>query len=471
MRAPASHRLLILASVVISLVACIERSDPTDPGVPKTSSVRTVAVRLPVSSLEVGHVVIAAATLMNAAGQAISSAPIQWLSSDNSILTVSSAGQVSAQKLGTAWVYATNEGVSGRVALTVTDSVPARVLISPRSTNAAVGAHVQLSASVTTTSGRMLPEHSILWTSTHTRNATVSSSGLVTGVTTGIVRIIAQAGSVADTSTVGVVAATAQPPAQTSGAGAHEPSIMTPIQDWNGHGQGAWLTADGSAIKQRFAFDSELADTVMVQTYGPWVVPTGHTYGPGHLYIPIPSPSRPVASFYLRAQLKLSANWVQPPGIGDQKLFQMFPSDGLGYNVGIILVGRNGNLRLMAYENNRDDPRYNGIPLGQNPIGSKYVTPPSDIFTLNQWHTIEVLIVGCTPGMANGRVVTWLDGKKQTEVDDMMWVSAGQDGNFSQFDLNSLWGGQGGRLTAAQYMYVGKIHISGSAQRIPDSIP
>lgn len=471
MRVPSPRHIVLIAAIVFAPGACIDRSDPTDPGAVKTPSNFTVAVQLPVASLEVGGIVSAVATQTDANGHAMPSAPVKWLSSDNSIFAVSSSGQVIARKMGTAWVYATNEGVSGRIALTVTDSVPARVLVSPRSTNAAVDAHVQLSASVTTTSGRALPEHSILWTSTHTRNATVSSSGLVTGVATGIVRIIAQAGSVADTSTVSVVAATAQPPAQTSGAGAHEPSIMTPIQDWNGRARGAWLTADGSAIKQRFAFDSELADTVMVQTYGPWVVPTGHTYGPGHLYIPIPSPSRPVASFYLRAQLKLSANWVQPPGIGDQKLFQMFPNDGLGYNVGIILVGRNGSLRLMAYENNRDDPRYNGIPLGQNPIGSKYVTPPSDIFTLNRWHTIEVLVVGCTPGMANGRVVTWLDGKKQTDVDDMMWVSAGQDGNFSQFDLNSLWGGQGGRLTAAQYMYVGKIHLSGSAQRIPDSIP
>lgn len=149
----------------------------------------------------------------------------------------------------------------------------------------------------------------------------------------------------------------------------------------------------------------------------------------------------------------------------------MFPSNGHGYNVGTIILGRNGALRFMAYENNSVDSRYNGISLGQNPRGAAFVPPARDLFSLNKWHMIEILVIGSTPGMKDGRVVTWLDGRKQTQVDDMMWVPSGQNGNFSQFDMNSLWGGQGGAITAAQYMYVGKIYLSGSSQRqFTDSI-
>lgn len=247
---------------------------------------------------------------------------------------------------------------------------------------------------------------------------------------------------------------------------AHEPPNMKLVHEWNGHSQDVWLTADGKPIRQTFEFDPELNDTVMVQKYGPWNVPDRSTWGPGHLYFSIPASSRPLVSFYLRAQLKLSANWEQPPGAGDLKLFQMFPSHGHGYNVGTILLGRKDALRFTAYENNRSDPRYNGIPLGQNPRGSAYVRPPPDVFTLNTWHTIEVLVVGSSPGAQDGRIVTWLDGKKQTDLDNMMWVSAGENGNFSQFDLNSLWGGQGGSIVEPQYMYVGKIYLSGSSDQL-----
>jgi hypothetical protein len=173
---------------------------------------------------------------------------------------------------------------------------------------------------------------------------------------------------------------------------------------------------------------------------------------------------RPIASLYVRAQIMLSPNWQQPPGVGDQKLFQVFPATGHGYNVGLILVGASGRIRYMAYEINSRDSRYNGIPLGQNPGGKAFVPPPPDILTLGKWHTIEALIIGNTSGMQNGRIVTWLDGRKQTDISDMMWASAGENGSFLQFDLNSLWGGQGGTLESVQYMYVGKIHLSGSSE-------
>jgi hypothetical protein len=247
----------------------------------------------------------------------------------------------------------------------------------------------------------------------------------------------------------------------------HEPSSMTLIQDWDGHSQGAWRTADGKPIKQTFALDSEFNDTVMVQTYGPWEVPPGQTWGPGHLYYRIPAKARPLASFYLQAELKLSDNWRQPPGVGDLKLFQMFPASGRAYNVGIILLGREGHLRLTAYENNSKDRRYNGIPLGQNPPGSRFVRPAPDVFTLGTWHIIEVLVLGSPPGSETGRIKVWLDGRLQIDVRDMMWSAAGEDGSFSQFDLNSLWGGQGGSLSSPQYMYVGRIHLSGS---LPENV-
>ena len=105
MRAPATHRSMLITAIVFSLIACVDRGDPTDPGAPKTptpSGVITVAVRLPVASLEVGKVAAAAATPMNDAGQAVPSAHVAWSSSDTSIAAISTGGQISARKMGTA---------------------------------------------------------------------------------------------------------------------------------------------------------------------------------------------------------------------------------------------------------------------------------------------------------------------------------------------------------------------------------
>ncbi|MDQ2768758.1 MAG: Ig-like domain-containing protein, partial [Gemmatimonadota bacterium] len=207
MRAQFFPRPMLFIAVVFSLVACVDRGDPTDPGTPKTPNVLTVAVRLPASSLEVGTVITASATAMGDAGQAIQTAPFAWSSSDTSIISVSSGGIVSGRKMGSATLYATSGGVSGQSAVAVTDSVPANVDLEPASASATIGGHVQLSATIKTKTGRVISNHAINWSSTDTRYATVSSSGVVTGTAVGSAKIVAKASSAADSSSLGVVSA------------------------------------------------------------------------------------------------------------------------------------------------------------------------------------------------------------------------------------------------------------------------
>ncbi len=211
MRALLSRPQMFVVAALISLVACIDRGDPTDPGahVGTTAAVAVVAVRLPVASLEVGHVATAVATAVDASGEEVSGASVEWASSDTTIFTVSGTGQSSestagtatvyARKMGTASLYATSNSSAGATTITVTDSVPANILISPAAPSVAVGGRVQLAADVSTATGRALPGRVIRWTSTDTRLATVSSSGLVTGAATGRAQIIGALSDVADT--------------------------------------------------------------------------------------------------------------------------------------------------------------------------------------------------------------------------------------------------------------------------------
>jgi hypothetical protein len=463
MRVPSPRHIVLIAAIVFAPGACIDRSDPTDPGAVKTPSNFTVAVQLPVASLEVGGIVSAVATLTDADGHTMPSAPVKWLSSDNSILAVSSGGQVTARKMGIAWVYATNKDVAGKTSLSVTDSIPKVARVSPKSATAPVGANMQLTVTVATASGRALTGHAIQWTSSDTRYATVSSTGLVTALAVGTARIIAAASSVTDTATVSITSAPVQAPVQTNST-SHEPSVMALLNDWDGHSLGAWKP--DYTPTQQFVWDPSLQTTVMQMQYGPVVEPKKSTYGVGHLYYPILA-AVPLHSIYLRAQIKLSANWVQNPS-NVLKLFEVF--SGRTWAIPGI-YGFGSNLRLMVANDESTDPNYPGCFIGQNAPGCKWVTRPPDIFTLDKWHTIEILLVSSSPGVNNGRVKTWLDGRPQTDVSDVMWAHAGTDNSFSQFDLNPLWGGLGGTLTAPQWLSVGQIHLSGSSRYITGPIP
>ena len=291
--------------------------------------------------------VSATATIINAAGKAVSDTSIKWLSSDNSVLTRKRSGAGARAQMGNAWVYATNGGSAGKTSLTVTDSIPVQIVVSPRNANASVGAHAQFSAAVSTASGRALPDHTIEWTSADTRYATVSTSGIVTATSPGIARIIGQADGIADTATMIVASEVMQPPTHVVG-GTHEPSTMGTIRT-------GMVTIRARGSRQRVALSRRSHMTRMLEILLSWFRSTDLgrfllvTAGPGHLYLPIPSTFRPVVSYYLSAQLKLSANWRNHQ-VSVIRSFRMFPDDGRGYNVGTILVGHDGNLRLMAYD-------------------------------------------------------------------------------------------------------------------------
>lgn len=239
-----------------------------------------------------------------------------------------------------------------------------------------------------------------------------------------------------------------------------EPAGFKTIHDFDAKSQGSWLVADGTTIRQTFTTDLDIGP-VMAQKYGPVVVAPTSTYGPGHLYFRIPDAVRPIHSFYLRTKIKLSPNWKQPPNSGDQKLFQMFGMQG-GYKFGAIIYGGDTKRALTAYENQIAQPGYNGVPLGQKTATATPVPPAPDDFTLGTAHDVEWLVIGNTPGVANGKVIVVLDGKTQIDVENMMWFGPSDTPAWAQFDINALWGGQGGTLTEPQYMLVGPIHLSGA---------
>src|SRR5437773_1679333 len=88
---------------------------------------------------------------------------------------------------------ATSEGKSGTAALTVTTVPVASVTVSPATASVPAGQTMQLAATPKDANGNSLSGRTISWSSGSTAVATVSASGLVTGVAAGAATITATA--------------------------------------------------------------------------------------------------------------------------------------------------------------------------------------------------------------------------------------------------------------------------------------
>jgi uncharacterized protein YjdB len=200
-------RSMFFAAIAFSIFACVDRGDPTSPG-SSTPSDASIAVHLPVASLEVGHAVTAAVVATNSAGKPETLDSIEWSSSDTSVLSVTPVGLVTARRMGDATIYAKWKSKFGKRGIAVTDTVPAKVVVSPSSSSQAVGGRVNLTAAVSTATGRALPGSLVRWTSTDSRYVSVTSTGVATAVKPGNAKIVAAAGAkAADTAAVTVSAA------------------------------------------------------------------------------------------------------------------------------------------------------------------------------------------------------------------------------------------------------------------------
>ncbi len=144
------------------------------------------------------------ATPRDAAGNALVGRTIVWTSANATIATVNGSGLVTAVGAGTVNITALVDGINNFSVITVTaaPAVTDSVEITPTSPVVQPGDSVQLTATARDAAGNVLGGKTVTWTSLAPATATVSNTGLVTGVADGSAGIVATIESVADTATV-----------------------------------------------------------------------------------------------------------------------------------------------------------------------------------------------------------------------------------------------------------------------------
>jgi len=122
---------------------------------------------------------------------------VTWTSTVTSVATVTSGGLASGVGTGNSKIQATLGSVSGNTTLTVTGPVLVSIAVTPSNKAVIIGATQQFTATGTFSDGSVQNvTSSVAWSSTITNAATVSSSGLATGVAIGSTSIQAVSGLV-----------------------------------------------------------------------------------------------------------------------------------------------------------------------------------------------------------------------------------------------------------------------------------
>ena len=212
------NRVVHFAVVALVIAACSETITP--PSSVSPPSVASVTVARPSASVLVGQSMQLTATARDAAGNVLADRAVAWTSSNPAAATVSSAGLVTGVGAGAATITATVDGQSATATISVTTAPPApvaTVTVTPNSATVATGSTVQLAAVTRDAGGAMLTGRSVTWTSASPGVATVSASGLVTGIGAGSATITAASEGKSGTATITVTAPLPPPPPPPAG--------------------------------------------------------------------------------------------------------------------------------------------------------------------------------------------------------------------------------------------------------------
>jgi uncharacterized protein YjdB len=145
-----------------------------------------------------------AASARDVNGVVLAGKAVIWSSSNTAIASVGSDGIVKAIGAGTTTITATIDGVSGTSTVTVSNVAVGAITVSPATATLAVAASTPLTPTVKDENGVVVTNRVVSWASSNNGIATVSSTGVVTGVAPGTATVTATSETKSATATITV---------------------------------------------------------------------------------------------------------------------------------------------------------------------------------------------------------------------------------------------------------------------------
>jgi uncharacterized protein YjdB len=195
------------------------------------------------------------AETLDSDGNPLPGRQVTWSSSSTAIASVSTTGLITAIAAGGTVVTAASEGRTAVVAVTVSTVPIATIAVTPATDTVVMTQTLQLTAVAKDAQGGTLTGRTMAWITSDAARATVSSTGLVTGVSPGTVTITASAEGKTGTASITVkekpVAAVILSPAQVSIETGQTRQLTVQITDDQGNaltGRPVTYASDNSAV-------------------------------------------------------------------------------------------------------------------------------------------------------------------------------------------------------------------------------
>jgi uncharacterized protein YjdB len=226
----------MVAASALLLGACIEDFAEPDPEGPVTEVlVSTIPLFESMEELPIGTTRQLLAGPQNEDGLFVPGQSVTWSSSNEGVVSISSTGLATAVSSGNAVISATAGGVTGTTEVKVRFPV-GQVVVTPASGTIRREGAIQLTAEVTDQGGTARTNRDVTWASLSPAVATVSSSGLVSGITDGQAVITATSEGVSGQATITVF-----------GSPVIATVTVTPASPLRGTGQTQQMTATARA--------------------------------------------------------------------------------------------------------------------------------------------------------------------------------------------------------------------------------
>ena len=193
-------------ALIASGVAAACGDGAVEPPVPASLNVYPASATL----VALGDTARYSATLLDAAGQPIPDAAVQWTTVDPTVAVVDAGGLVTAVANGTTGVSATSAGLAG-AATVIVAQVAAQISVEPDSVIlAALGDTLRLTARAEDRNGHLVEGATFNWSSSNASAVAVDPSGLVTAVANGAAEVTASTAGLSGTVTIAVRQAPAE---------------------------------------------------------------------------------------------------------------------------------------------------------------------------------------------------------------------------------------------------------------------